>query len=77
MPGTAGAGRQGRGHQTREAANGLYFRLYNRALPELAAEIFNHTDFDVGDYERLHRSEMDDAESWLSQKLAQPKRRLP
>ncbi|MFC9974286.1 hypothetical protein ACFVH6_25620 [Spirillospora sp. NPDC127200] len=50
---------------------GLYLRLFARALPDEAEQVFAEIGRTVGDYERIHGERMDDAESDLRKKLRQ------
>ncbi len=58
----------------REAGNGLYFRMWLAAFPDQL--IFEGQAEHQIHYERLHSSQIDDAETFMRAKLADPGRQL-
>jgi hypothetical protein len=58
----------------RESGNGLYFRMWLAAFPDQL--IFEDQAEHQIHYERLHSSQIDDAETLMRAKLADPGRRL-
>jgi hypothetical protein len=53
------------------AANGLYFRLFNRYFPEHARKVFNDWTHSIEDYERMYGVLMDEHEAFARKKLRQ------
>jgi hypothetical protein len=53
------------------SAAGLYMRLFARAFPDQAEQIWGDLDRAVEDYERLYRSQIDEDEAFLRRKTWQ------
>lgn len=53
------------------SAAGLYLRLFARAFPAQATQIWGELDRSAQDYDRLYSSQIDEDEAWLRRKARQ------